>query len=58
MSTHRREEVADIVYEQVGLLERREVAAAWHGRPPSDVVVRIAPMSWRTENLFWEDGHT
>src|SRR6478609_2534114 len=55
-SADRREERSHIVDEQLGLLERREVTAAWHVGPVRDVVPRLAPVPRCTQCLLRESG--
>src|ERR1044072_4494204 len=51
-SSHQPKECPEILDEQLGLFERREVSAPGHPRPAGDVVVLLAPPVWETNDLF------
>src|SRR2546430_17374294 len=49
------EESTDVLGEEPGLLERREVTARRHHRPALDVVDAFRPRARRADDLFLED---
>src|SRR5271163_2241700 len=56
-SPDRREEGADVVDEQLRLLEGGEVPTARHRGPVRDVVDRLAPRAHRSEHFAREMGY-
>src|SRR4051812_14698486 len=54
--SQRPEEGADVLRQQLGLLHRGEVAAAWQLGPALQIVAALDPLARRHGRLLWQLG--